>query len=92
LFSYTGSTAVDIFFDITPYVVSGLLLPVLGAYFNKYKLRPKIVFIQSMLAVLATAIASTLKTSVNEVFYGVITALLIQIIWLLKESPKISKA
>lgn len=80
LFPYKNSTAVDFFFDFTPYVVSGLLLPILSAYFTNIKLKPVQVFLQSVLAVFITAVAAFLKVNINEVFFGVGFALLYQLV------------
>lgn len=80
LLPYKNGTAVDFFFDFTPYVVSGLLLPVVSAYFTCIKLKPAQVFLQSVLAVFTTAAASFLKVNINEVFFGVGFALLYQVV------------
>lgn len=79
LLPYENRTAVDFFFDFTPFVVSGLLMPVLSAYFPAIKIKPAQVFIQSVLAIFITAAASFLKVNINPVFGGLGFAVVYQL-------------
>lgn len=83
LIPYADKNVVSFFFDITPYVVSALLLPVLGSYFKKLKLIENQVLVQTILALSATAAAFIFETELNPVFYGLLSALLYQLVMLL---------
>ncbi|MBX7204906.1 MAG: hypothetical protein K1X81_05745 [Bacteroidia bacterium] len=83
---YKDSSVVAIFFDFTPYVCAGLLIPVLFSY-TRFKIAPSLVFWQMLLSVSFTysiklyrAGKSGLWEEVNEVYFGVCFALLFHLV------------
>ena len=54
---YRNNTAVDLFFDLAPYAVSALLLPVLLSY-TRFKLSGRAVLVQSLLSLAGAFLAN----------------------------------
>lgn len=79
---YRNSSVVALFFDFTPYVCAGLLVPVLFSY-TRFKIAPSWVFWQMLLSVAFTYSIKLYRSGksvfwdeVNEVYFGVCFALM----------------
>jgi len=80
LFYFTKSVVL-LFFDITPYAVSCLLVPVIMTYIPRYKLSPQLVFLQMFLSVIICFLSAQFFTQyLNPVIWGTLTSVFTHII------------
>lgn len=80
LFYFTKSVVL-LFFDVTPYAVSCLLVPVIMTYVPKYKLIPKLVFFQMFLSVIICFLSAQFFTQyLSPVIWGTLTSVFTHII------------
>jgi SSS family solute:Na+ symporter len=89
---YRDSSAVALFFDVTPVVAAVLLLPVLASFFPLTRIKGSQVLVQMLFAFCVTILYQLLQpelgpefVQINSVYFGLTASLLLHLFFLLSE-------